>query len=144
MARYVVSRVSELPPGTRRLVEAGGRSIGIFNVGGELYALRNACPHQGGPLCPGTVWSSLESDGPGHYEHATGPNMVRCPWHGWEFDLATGRSWFDPRRTRVRIYATSTVTGASLKGQEELSAGPYVAETYPVSTDGEYIVLEIS
>ena len=51
MAVHVVARVSELPPGARRIVEIGRRSIGVFNVNGKLYALRNACPHQGAPLC---------------------------------------------------------------------------------------------
>ena len=51
MARHVVATVEEIPPGQRKIVEVAGRSIGIFNVSGEFFALRNRCPHQGGPLC---------------------------------------------------------------------------------------------
>ena len=55
---------SELPPGERRIVEVEGRSIGVFNVGGTYYALRNACPHQGAPLCRGSVQGTARTAGP--------------------------------------------------------------------------------
>ncbi len=47
--KYVVASVDEIPPGGRKIVEVAGRSIGVFNVKGEYFALRNRCPHQGGP-----------------------------------------------------------------------------------------------
>lgn len=49
-ARHIVGRVSELPPGTSKIVDAGGRSIGVFNVNGPYYALLNRCLHQAAPL----------------------------------------------------------------------------------------------
>ena len=55
---HVVGRVAEIPPGERKIVELEGRSIGVFNVWGTFYALRNACPHQAGPLCLGTITGS--------------------------------------------------------------------------------------
>ena len=60
MARHVVARVDEIPPGERKIVEVAGRSIGVFNVGGEFFALRNRCPHQGGPLCEGRLLRRAE------------------------------------------------------------------------------------
>ena len=123
MGRHVVARAAELPPGGRLLVEVEGRSIGIFNVDGELYALRNRCPHQGGPLCTGRVSRSLVSHTPGEYIWGEGTPTLRCPWHNWEFDLRTGRSWFDPERTRVRAYP--------------------VAETYAVERDEDLVVVEV-
>src|SRR5437660_142864 len=59
--RHVVATVAEVPPGERKLVMVAGREIGIFNVGGRFFAVRNRCPHQGGPLCQGrqlglTTW----------------------------------------------------------------------------------------
>ena len=51
MAKHLVATVEEIPPGTRKLVEIAGRSIGLFNLAGEFFALRNRCPHQAGPLC---------------------------------------------------------------------------------------------
>ncbi|MQA80101.1 MAG: Rieske 2Fe-2S domain-containing protein [Streptosporangiales bacterium] len=109
MPRHVIGRADELPPGSRRIVEIDGRSIGVFNVGGRYYALRNTCPHQGAPLCEGDVVGSLRSSSPGEYDHEPGRSFLACPWHNWEFDLATGRSWFDPTRTRVRAYTVETL-----------------------------------
>jgi 3-phenylpropionate/trans-cinnamate dioxygenase ferredoxin subunit len=142
VARHVVARADEVCEGARRIVDAQGRSIGIFNIGGRFYALRNVCPHQGGPLCAGVVWGSLESSAPGTYDFAAGRGFVRCPWHGWEFDMETGKSWFDPQRTRVARYDVSVANGADLEQSAERVEGPYVVETYPIAADGEYLVLE--
>src|SRR5258707_15559382 len=104
VARHVVCRVTELPPGTQRSVAAGGRQVALFKVEGALFALRDSCPHQGAPLSCGTIVGSVGASGPGCYEYDASKPMVRCPWHGWEFELATGRSWFDPQRERVKAY----------------------------------------
>ena len=138
MARYVVATIAEILPGGRKIVEVAGRSIGVFNVGGEFVALRNRCPHQGGPLCEGGLSGLLEASAPGEYRYSRPGEMLRCPWHGWEFDLRTGQSWFDPARTRVRNYPVS-VEG----GESGLEPGPYVAETYPVKVEEQYIVVEV-
>src|SRR3954466_11428304 len=105
MARYVVAAAEEIPPGGRKMVEVAGRSIGIFNLDGEYFALRNRCPHQGGPLCSGVLWGSVTASVPGEYLYSRPGEIVRCPWHGWEFDVRTGQSWVDPARLRVRRYA---------------------------------------
>ena len=80
MARYIVAEVGEIPPGGRKIVEIAGRSIGVFNLGGEYFALRNRCPHQGGPLGQGIL---------------TGTSIM-CPWHAWEFDCRTGLNDVEP------------------------------------------------
>jgi nitrite reductase/ring-hydroxylating ferredoxin subunit len=127
MASHRVARVAEIPPGERRIVEIGGRSIGVFNVDGEFFAIRNACPHQGGPLCEGQVLSAIAATGPGEYVRSRPGGIVRCPWHAWEFDIRTGRSWFDPERTRVRSYPVEVRH----------------AETFPVSVRDDYVVVEV-
>ena len=86
-ARHVVGTVAEIPPGGRKLVEIEGRSIGVFNLKGEFYALRNRCAHQGGPLCKGRLTGFLQSRGPGDYTYTRQGEILRCPWHGWEFDV---------------------------------------------------------
>jgi nitrite reductase/ring-hydroxylating ferredoxin subunit len=96
---------SELPPGTRRIVETGDRiSIGVFNVDGTFYALRNICPHRKAPLCKGQITGRVTSDGPGDWQMDGPKDILRCPWHGWEFDIRTGRSVFNPHKVRVRAY----------------------------------------
>jgi len=109
--RHVVCSAEELPAGTRRIVDLGGRSIGVFNVGGELYAVRNACPHKGAPLCEGTIGGTMLPSDPKEYVYGMEDRVLRCPWHGWEIDLATGRPVFDPDRARVRTYPVTVEAG---------------------------------
>jgi nitrite reductase/ring-hydroxylating ferredoxin subunit len=104
MTRHVVARTCELPPGTSKIVHVAGRSIGVFNIQGSYYALRNRCPHMGAPLCQGSVGGTLKPSAPGHYEYGHHNRILRCPWHGWEFDVTTGNSIFNPHQTRVKTY----------------------------------------
>ena len=147
MARYVVAVVDEIPPGGRKIVEVAGRSIGIFNLSGEFFALRNRCPHQGGPLCTGKLTGFVRSTSPGDYEYSRQGEILRCPWHGWEFDLRNGQSWFDPARVRVRQYDVTVEPATAIASAQPpapgLEPGPYVAETYPVSIEQQYVVVEV-
>jgi 3-phenylpropionate/trans-cinnamate dioxygenase ferredoxin subunit len=147
--KYVVASLNEIAPGSRKIVDVAGVSVGIFNLGGELFALRNRCPHQGGPLCEGKLWGSLEATTPGDFHYSRPGEILACPWHGWEFDVRTGQSWCDPRRLRTRRFAVSVESGATLLTQDEESLsdmvkGPYRAESYPVSVDGTYIVVDVN
>jgi len=136
MPQFIVATVQEIPPGGRKIVEVAGRSIGVFNLDGVFFALRNRCPHQGGPLCAGALGGLISSPGPGEYHYSRAGEIVRCPWHGWEFDVRTGRSWCDPKKMRLMNYAVSLEPGA------KLAEGPYVAETFPVTVEGTYVVIE--
>jgi nitrite reductase/ring-hydroxylating ferredoxin subunit len=69
-----------VPPGTGKVVEANGRLLALFNVDGVFYALDNTCLHRGGPVGDG----DLEG------------RIVTCPWHGFQYDVTTGRNVFDP------------------------------------------------
>lgn len=138
MPKWIVATVDEIPPGERKIVDVGGRSIGVFNVKGEYFAILNRCPHQGGPLCLGNTLGFLQPGDVGEFQYLRAGEVVRCPWHGWEYDLRTGQSWFDPAHVLVRNYEVSVVPGA-----EGLQKGPYVAETYPVSVEQQYVVVEI-
>ena len=137
MSRHVVAALSELPPGSRKLVNIDGRPIGVFNIGGEFFALLNRCPHQGGNLCEGRLIGLVESPAPGEYCYSRKGEILRCPWHGWEFDVRTGKSWCDPARTRAKTYGVGTEPGRSLV------EGPYRAETFAVTVEEEYVVVEV-
>jgi 3-phenylpropionate/trans-cinnamate dioxygenase ferredoxin subunit len=148
MAKYIVGTVDEIPPGSRKIVELAGRSIGVFNIDGHFYALRNQCPHQGGPLCEGKLSGLIQAARPGQYQYSRPEEILRCPWHGWEFDIKTGQSWVDPAKTRVRRYEVLVESGGALEGNGQMALshrvkGPYLAETYPVSVEQQYIVIEI-
>ena len=138
MTKYVVATVDEIPPGDRKILELGGREIGVFNVRGEFFAVLNRCPHQGGPLCKGNTHGFLRPSGVGEFVYTRQGEILRCPWHGWEYDLRTGQSWFDPAHVLVRRYEVS-IEGA----HEGLQPGPYVAETFPVSIEKQYVVVDM-
>jgi len=115
-------KLDELPDeGRVQTVVVDGRPLAVTRCAGRLGALDNHCPHQGGPLGEGTIENGL----------------LRCPWHGWEFDIRTGKSWCDPARTRVKSFDVSVTKGGAL------AEGPYQAETFPVSIDEDYVVVEI-
>lgn len=137
--RFVVGAVDEVPEGERKIVELAGRSIGIFNLGGEFFALRNRCPHQGGPLCEGKRWGLIEASVPGEVRMSRPGEILTCAWHGWEYDIRTGQSWCDPARLRVRSYDIHVESGESLARVP----GPYKAETFPVSVENDYLVVEV-
>jgi len=136
MAKHVVAPVAEIPPGGRMLVDVNGRAVVVFNLAGEFFALNNRCPHKGGSLCHGKLTGLIESSEPGDYRYSRRGEIIRCPWHSWEFDIRTGQSWCDPQRLRTRRYAVSVEKGA------QLVEGPYKAETFPVSVENDYVVVE--
>ena len=70
-----IAKVADCPPGSSLELVAADRIVALFNVAGELFALDGVCPHQGGPLGKGQLTGCL----------------VTCPWHGWQFDVRTGK-----------------------------------------------------
>ena len=140
--RHVVAAVGEIPPGGRKLVEVAGRRVVVFNLDGEFFGLGDRCPHQGGSLAAGCVTGHVSSSGPGEYSYSRRGEMVRCPWHYWEFDIRTGRSRFDPGRVRTRRYETRVESGAALQGATALPEGPYRAETFAVRVEDNYVVVD--
>jgi 3-phenylpropionate/trans-cinnamate dioxygenase ferredoxin subunit len=143
MARYVVARATDIPEGERKIVEAGGRQIGIFHLDGEFHALLHRCPHLGGPLCLGPIVGIIESDGPGDLRFDPDRKFLTCPWHGWEFDLRTGQSYLDPQRMRARRVPVAVEAGEAIAhaGDAGHQPGPYVAEVIPIAVEEDYLVL---
>jgi nitrite reductase/ring-hydroxylating ferredoxin subunit len=88
-----------------------GREVGAILVRGEIKGVRNRCPHHGGPLCLGKVEERL-TGAPGGYG-LTGTAVLRCPWHGWEFDPVTGACLDEPS-LRVAVYAAKVEDGRVL------------------------------
>ena len=80
MAFVRATKKDEVPPGTIRELQLNGKTIALANVDGKLFAIDNTCLHRGGPLGQGY----LEGD------------KVTCPWHGWEYYVATGKTTMNP------------------------------------------------
>jgi 3-phenylpropionate/trans-cinnamate dioxygenase ferredoxin subunit len=98
----MVGSVGEIPPGRFKLVTIDGREFGITNVNGAYRAVRNVCPHQGAPICRGTIGGTWLASAPGEFVWGRDGEILRCPWHGWEFDLQSGAALFDAG-VRVRV-----------------------------------------
>jgi 3-phenylpropionate/trans-cinnamate dioxygenase ferredoxin subunit len=137
VTKHVVAAVHELPAGSRKAVTIKGRPIVVFNLHGEFFGLLNRCPHQGAPLSEGFLGGLLQGEEPGKVYCTRLGEIIRCPWHGWEFDVRTGQSWCDPARIHARSYPVSVARGP------QLVKGPYVAETVPVTVEAEYVVIEV-
>jgi 3-phenylpropionate/trans-cinnamate dioxygenase ferredoxin subunit len=137
MSRHIVATAEEIAPGARKVVSVKGRPIVIFNKDGEYFAMLDRCPHSGARLSRGNLISVIESDEPGKFCRSRPGEMLKCPWHGWEFDIRTGQSWCDPQSTKVRSF------DVKLEDGDNLAKGPFVAETYEVSQRGKYLVLTI-
>ena len=123
MRRIVVGNAGEIPEGGRKIIVPfrGRAGIGIFNVNGSFYALRNICPHKRGPLCTGEVAGRSSTEAPpsvtgGFVGYERDGEIIRCPWHAWQFDIATGQCLVDPA---VRV------------------------KTYPIIVDGEDIIVDV-
>jgi nitrite reductase/ring-hydroxylating ferredoxin subunit len=156
--KVVVGKVSDFENGDRKIIDVNGKSIGVFRIDDQFYALRNRCPHQFGPLCVGTLAPRAVSSGPGDVRMDSGPPLLACPWHGWEYDIATGQSFMGPGHGNMAAlaYDVSVLPGSELARAEEGQArgiqaradgrvpGPYVAETVPVSVEQDYVVVEDS
>ena len=97
MPAIEVCRIEELPPGSMKLVDAGGYEVGVYNCDGELRAIEDRCSHDDGPLCEGD-WEPDEC-------------VVVCPRHGSRFDLATGRPLSLPAFEPVDVYPVRVVDG---------------------------------
>jgi len=74
-----VAKIADIPPGSGKVVEAGGKALAVFNCDGTFYAVDNTCKHRGGPLGEGMLSGT----------------SVTCPWHGWEYDVTSGECSMD-------------------------------------------------
>ncbi len=93
-----VATVDQCGPDSGLQVEADGKRIALFNVGGTYYAIDDTCTHRGGPLSEGML---------------SGAEVV-CPWHGATFDIKTGKVLSPPAPTGVASYPVR-VTGTDIE-----------------------------
>lgn len=98
LRRHRVGHADDVHDGTCLQVEVAGRSLGLFRVGGQYRAVLNHCPHEGAPICRGTVRGTTLPSAPGPFLWGRENEILVCPWHGWEFALDSGRCLTDRRR----------------------------------------------
>ncbi len=105
--QFTVGPLSEFPPGQCRIHDIGGKSIGIYNRDGELYAVRNLCPHKLAPICYGTIGGTFLPSKQGEWVYGLDGYVLRCVAHAWEFDIRTGESVMMVDRRRLATYPVS-------------------------------------
>jgi len=103
--REIRLAAADLPaPGEIRMVEIRHHRIGLVRVGDEFHALADRCPHRGAPLCSaGEVVTDIRLSADGALELGERGALIRCPWHKWDFEIATGVCPVDGQM-RVRRY----------------------------------------
>ena len=137
MPKYVIGTVEQIPPGNPKLVEIRGRQIAIFNLNGDFFGILDRCPHQGASLCRGQIVGLVESEEPGEYKFSRHNEIIRCPWHGWEFDIRTGRSRCELSKIRATQYPVT------VNDKDQLTDGEYITETFDVDVEGQYLVITV-
>ena len=108
MAEHWAGKVHDFHRDGRKIVRIGDVEVGVFRRAGAWYAYENRCLHQGGPVCEGAIMARVEAvlDSGGAYlgeRFSEDETHVVCPWHGWEYDLATGACAAD-RRLRLKRF----------------------------------------
>jgi nitrite reductase/ring-hydroxylating ferredoxin subunit len=109
---HQLARADQFRCGVMRLFVVEGRDIGVVKLSsGEFRAVLNRCPHKGAPVCRGTVGGTWPPSAPGELAYDGERDVLTCPWHGREFDLATGQELYQPRPGRLRLYPIDVVDG---------------------------------
>jgi len=119
-----VGRVDDYPINEFVIAEIHGKSIGVVRTESGFFALLNHCPHAGAKLCKGRVTGSNLPSDPDIYVFGLRDELVRCPWHGYEFELATGRSPFGVTKARAKTYDVR-VTDGSVEVLVPVPEGPH-------------------
>jgi len=136
MARHIVARTTEIPPGGNKVVGVEGRDIVVFHVNGEFFALLNRCPHAGAPARQGRLRGAADLARTRRLSALAGRRTVALR-------LARLGIRHPQRAILVRSGAGQ---GADLsggdRGRRDIGEGPYVAETFPVHIEDSYVIVE--
>jgi nitrite reductase/ring-hydroxylating ferredoxin subunit len=108
MKEVVIGRVDDFPDPGRKVIEVDGVAVGVFRRNGTFTAWENVCPHMGGPVCRGKIIARVEeriAEDKTSLGFAFSEDRVNvaCPWHGYEFDIATGRHQGNPRMRLLSV-----------------------------------------
>jgi nitrite reductase/ring-hydroxylating ferredoxin subunit len=141
MREVVIGKVSEFPDSGRQIVAVADAEVGVFCVGGRFTAFENVCPHLGGPVCQGKVIPRVQeviaedktSLGLAFSKDQTN---VACPWHGYEFDVQTGRhqgnSHMRLRAVKIEVVDGNLVVSVPGRTRERIArARPAAAGSPP-------------
>jgi nitrite reductase/ring-hydroxylating ferredoxin subunit len=115
MREVVIGKAASFPEPGRKVVEVEGTTVGIFRLNGRFTAYENVCPHMGGPVCQGKIIPRVEElvrpdKTTLGLSFSKSQTNIACPWHGYEFDIATGQHQGNPRM-RLRAVKIEVANG---------------------------------
>jgi nitrite reductase/ring-hydroxylating ferredoxin subunit len=108
--KHYVCPYDDLRQGQPHIVGIRGFTVGVYRVADSFHALLNVCPHRGAPLCEGPQCGTTAPVGDNAFIYHREGEIVRCAWHGWEFDIMTGASLVDPS-VRARTFPVTVENG---------------------------------
>jgi nitrite reductase (NADH) small subunit len=108
---YDIGAVDEFPPGSRKILDVGKRSVAVYNSGDALYAVQNICPHALAPIGRGALSGTMLPSTYGDFEWGMEGLVLRCIWHGWEFDVRTGETVCGTDRRRLVTFPITVEDG---------------------------------
>lgn len=109
--KQTVCDAGELAPGEKVATKLGPLPVVVVRgQDGSLHAMIDSCLHHGARLSDGVVLSRVVGDGPGVYREEEDAEVLRCPWHGYQYDIRTGCTVFDPTR-RIQTFNVSEEDG---------------------------------
>lgn len=111
-----VGRLDEFPEGAMRIVDVEGKRVGIVRRGEDAYGILNVCPHRAAPVCEGELTGTMLPSKPGELHYGLEGLVLRCPWHGWEFDVRDGASVAGVDRRKLRTCPVVVEDGEVLAG----------------------------
>jgi len=101
MSEVQVGALADIADGDHRIYRVGTLEVGVFRTGDKVVAWENRCPHAGGPVCQGRIYRKVEevlaADKTSQGLRFSATPQIVCPWHGFEFDVATGQHPGDPK-----------------------------------------------
>lgn len=104
MPLHLVTELAGLENAKPQIFSVAGRSIGLIRSNGTVYAVRNVCPHKRAPVCRGTLKGTMLPSDPNTFVFGLENQVLQCPWHGWEFDLETGRTLCAGETKKLTLY----------------------------------------
>lgn len=102
--KYAVCTTDQLESGKAFIARVNNVEIGVFLKGEKAYAVRNICPHKLAPVCKGTQGGTMLPSDPCDYDYGLYDQILKCPWHGWEFDITSGEALFGISNRKVKTY----------------------------------------
>jgi nitrite reductase (NADH) small subunit len=111
MTKLKAGSVDEFKESEAKIIVLNGVEIGIIRLGERFFAMRNSCPHRLAPICKGKITGTMLPSSPGELIYGMDGKLIRCPWHGYDYDIETGKCLFNGTNLKVKTYETSTLDG---------------------------------